>query len=144
LIEVLNQKVIDEQTPILGICLGMQLMTSFSEEGNVEGLDWFKARTQKFVFNTQDNVKVPHMGWNDIVIAKDNKINSNFENPSRFYFVHAYHVSCEDTNDILHQTNYHGIFTSAIQKNNIYAVQYHPEKSHHFGFQLVKNFIELC
>ena len=144
LIKILNHKVLVEKTPILGICLGMQLMTSFSEEGNVHGLDWIKGKTAKFTFPNQPEIKIPHMGWNEIIPSKSNKINTDFEIPSRFYFVHSYFVSCEDSNDILHETDYHGVFTSAFNKENIYGVQYHPEKSHVFGLQLMKNFIELC
>ncbi|MFN5443031.1 MAG: imidazole glycerol phosphate synthase subunit HisH [Crocinitomicaceae bacterium] len=144
LIETLNHKVLIEKTPILGICLGMQLMTSFSEEGNVHGLDWIKGNTTKFTFPNQPEIKIPHMGWNEIIPSKSHKINTDFEIPSRFYFVHSYFVSCEDKIDILHETDYHGIFTSAFNRENIYGVQYHPEKSHVFGLQLMKNFIELC
>ena len=144
LIAILNKKVLVDKTPILGICLGMQLMTSFSEEGNVHGLDWIKGTTTKFTFPNQPEIKIPHMGWNEIIPSKSHKINTDFEIPSRFYFVHSYFVSCEDSNDILHQTDYHGNFTSAFQKENIFGVQYHPEKSHVFGLQLMKNFIELC
>ena len=144
LIEILNNKVLIEKTPILGICLGMQLMTSFSEEGNVHGLDWIKGKTTKFTFSNQPEIKIPHMGWNEIIPSKSHKINSDFEIPSRFYFVHSYFVTCEDEDDILHQTDYHGNFTSAFHKENIFGVQYHPEKSHVFGLQLMKNFIELC
>jgi imidazole glycerol-phosphate synthase subunit HisH len=144
LIPILNKKVLQDKTPILGICLGMQLMTSFSEEGNVDGLNWIKGKTTKFKFSNQPEIKIPHMGWNEINTAKSHKFNTDFEIPSRFYFVHSYFVTCDDTNDILHQTNYHGNFTSAFNKENIFGVQYHPEKSHVFGLKLMKNFIELC
>ena len=144
LIAILNKKVLVDKTPILGICLGMQLMTSYSEEGNVYGLDWIKGKTTKFTFPNYPEIKIPHMGWNEIIPSKSHKINTDFEIPSRFYFVHSYFVSCEDSNDILHQTDYHGNFTSAFNKENIFGVQYHPEKSHVFGLKLMKNFIELC
>lgn len=143
LISVLNAKVLEEKTPILGICLGMQLMTSFSEEGNVHGLNWINANTLKFNFKDQ-NIKIPHMGWNDIIIRKENTLNYKLELPARFYFVHSYYVKCQDEKDILHTTDYHSNFTSAFNKANIYGVQYHPEKSHVFGYQLLKNFVELC
>jgi glutamine amidotransferase len=143
LISVLNSKVIEKKTPILGICLGMQLMTSFSEEGNVQGLNWINANTKKFKFEDL-SYKVPHMGWNDIIIRKENSLNNMLELPARFYFVHSYYVDCSDEKDILHSTIYNTNFTSAFNKENIYGVQYHPEKSHVFGRQLLKNFIELC
>jgi glutamine amidotransferase len=144
LITILNKKVLVDKTPILGICLGMQLMTSFSEEGNVHGLDWIKGNTIKLEFSNQPEIKIPHMGWNEIIVRKTSKLNTDFEIPSRFYFVHSYFVNCEDKKDILHETDYHGIFTSSFNRDNIYGVQYHPEKSHVFGLQLMKNFIELC
>ncbi len=144
IINILNKKVLEDKTPILGICLGMQLMTSFSEEGNVDGLNWIKGKTTKFKFSNQPEIKIPHMGWNEINQSKNHKFNADFETPSRFYFVHSYFVTCDESNDILHQTDYHGNFTSAFNKENIFGVQYHPEKSHVFGLKLMKNFIELC
>jgi len=144
LIELLNQKVLIEKTPILGICLGMQLMTTFSEEGNTEGLKWIKGKTVKFNFGDNNTVKIPHMGWNEINIAKNHLLNTNFEQLSRFYFVHSYYVTCDDKKDVLHTTHYHSEFTSAFANENIIGVQYHPEKSHVFGIQLMENFIELC
>jgi len=143
LINLLNHKVLIEKTPILGICLGMQLMTNFSEEGNVPGLAWIDAKTIKFKFEKED-IKIPHMGWNSVTINKKNNLNLNFENSNRFYFVHSYFVDCNDKNDILHETNYDFNFTSAFCRENIFGVQYHPEKSHIFGFTLMKNFIESC
>jgi glutamine amidotransferase len=144
LIQLLNQKVIIEKTPILGICLGMQLMTSFSEEGNTEGLNWIEGKTVKFNFRENVIFKIPHMGWNEIKIMKNHLLNTNFEEPSRFYFVHSYYVTCDDEKDVLHTTNYQSEFTTAFANKNIIGVQYHPEKSHVFGIQLMKNFIELC
>ena len=143
IIDILNKKVLIDKTPILGICLGMQLMTSYSEEGNVVGLNWIHAKTKKFIFN-DSSIKIPHMGWNEIIFSKQNAINENLELPARFYFVHSYFVECEDKKDTLHSTEYQMQFTSAFNKENIYGVQYHPEKSHYFGYQLLKNFIELC
>lgn len=140
LIEILNKKVIGEKTPILGICLGMQLFTKFSEEGNVEGLGWIDARTIKF--NLGDKFRVPHMGWNNIKIEKDNKIFSNLDEEDYFYFVHSFHVNCKNKEDILSTTEYGKRFASAIQRNNIIGVQFHPEKSHDAGLKILKNFAE--
>jgi len=139
LIPVLNKKVLEEKTPILGICLGMQLLTKRSEEGNVEGLGWVDAETKRFDLN---GLKIPHMGWNTIEIKRGNILFKNIETP-RFYFVHSYHVCCEDENDILATTNYGYDFTSAIKKDNVYGVQFHPEKSHKNGIKLLKNFAEV-
>jgi glutamine amidotransferase len=141
LIPVLNKKVLKEKTPFLGICLGMQLITLKSEEGTLDGLGWINAETVKFK-SLKDNLKVPHMGWNYIVIKKNSKLFKDmYENP-RFYFVHSYYVICKDENNILATTDYGFDFTSAIEKDNIYATQFHPEKSHKFGIKLMKNFVE--
>ena len=139
MIEVLNQKVLVEKTPILGICLGMQLMTKSSEEGNLLGLGWIEADTKKFV---SDTLKIPHMGWNTIKHQKNSKLFDESENEKRFYFVHSYCVNCNQEVDILTNTNYIQDFVSSFQKENIIGVQYHPEKSHKFGMSLIKNFVE--
>lgn len=139
MIEVLNQKVLVEKTPILGICLGMQLMTKNSEEGNLLGLGWIDAQTKKFV---SDTLKIPHMGWNIIKHQKESKLFDELKNEKRFYFVHSYCVSCNQEIDILTNTNYTQDFVSSFEKENIIGVQYHPEKSHKFGMSLIKNFVE--
>ena len=140
LIEILNKKIIGEKTPILGICLGMQLFTKFSEEGDAGGLGWIDAKTIKF--NLGDKFRVPHMGWNNIKIEKDNKIFSNLNKEDYFYFVHSFHVNCKNKEDILSITEYGKKFISAIQKENIIGVQFHPEKSHDAGLEILKNFAE--
>ena len=140
LIEILNKKIIGEKTQILGICLGMQLFTKFSEEGDAGGLGWIDARTIKF--NLGDKFRVPHMGWNNIKIEKDNKIFSNLNKEDYFYFVHSFHVNCKNKEDILSITEYGKKFISAIQKENIIGVQFHPEKSHDAGLEILKNFAE--
>lgn len=143
LIPVLNELVLVKNVPVLGICLGMQLMTHSSEEGVLPGLGWIEAETKRFVFPAEVNLKIPHMGWNNITIVKPEVISKNLNNQSRFYFVHSYHVVCEKQYDILFQTNYGYDFTSAFQKENIIGVQFHPEKSHKFGMTLLKNFSEI-
>lgn len=140
LIHLLNKKVLVQKTPILGICLGMQLMTNFSEEGNVFGLKWINASVNKFNF-TKTNFKSPHMGWNELKIKK--KIDF-FENPPRFYFVHSYFVQCHDTENIFATTNYGFEFTSVFKKDNILGVQFHPEKSHKFGIELFNYFLSIA
>lgn len=136
LIPVLNKRVLDEKTPILGICLGMQLLTRNSEEGQIEGLGWIDAETKRFDLN---GLKIPHMGWNTIEIKKKGHIFDGIEDNSRFYFVHSYHVCCKDK-DVLATTNYGHDFASVIRKDNIYGVQFHPEKSHKAGMKIIKNF----
>lgn len=144
LIDVLTEKATIQKTPTLGICLGMQLLTSHSEEGNVNGLNWIPAKTKRFELNQFSTLKIPHMGWNDVIISQKHNLCDELYDQARFYFVHSFHVVCEDDNNILMQTK-HGInFTSAITKENIFGVQFHPEKSHKFGLQLFKNFIERC
>ncbi len=139
LIDILNKKVLEEKTPILGICLGMQLFSSHSQEGMKPGLNWLNAQTIKFI--PQNNRKIPHMGWNTIEIRKKNPILDGLPQDSRFYFVHSYHVVCAHEEDVLAVTSYHGDFVSALHKGNIWGTQFHPEKSHRFGLKLLSNFV---
>jgi imidazole glycerol-phosphate synthase subunit HisH len=143
LIEILNEKVINDNTPILGICLGMHLLTKKSEEGSLPGLSWIDASTLKFLFNdTNNKLRIPHMGWNSLVKINDNTLFSNIDlSENRFYFVHSYYVNCINKNDVAAETNYGNIFASSIRKNNIFGTQFHPEKSHKFGMQILKNFL---
>jgi glutamine amidotransferase len=144
LIPILSEKVIRKRTPILGICLGMQLFGSKSEEGGMLGLGWIDAETAKFKFvEGQSNLKIPHMGWNNIVLKKESPLFKDMPEDSRFYFVHSYHLVCNDEKDIVAKTFYGYEFTSIVQKENIYGVQFHPEKSHKFGMKLLKNFAEI-
>lgn len=144
LIGVLNECVLEKKTPVLGICLGMQLITKRSEEGILPGLCWIDARTIHFDFGGEEKLKVPHMGWNTIDIHKETILFKNMEEiEKRFYFVHSYHVECENSDDIAATSTYGITFTAAIQHENIYATQFHPEKSHKFGMQVLKNFMEL-
>ncbi len=136
LFDILNEKVLIKKTPVLGICLGMQLMCKHSEEGTLPGLGWIDASVIRF---RNTSIRVPHMGWNDVHIAKDNKIIQNEE--SSFYFVHSYHVVLNNSIDTLLTTNYGDEFVSGFQKENIFGVQFHPEKSHRFGMALLTNFI---
>ena len=139
--DVLNQEVLISKKPILGICLGMQLMAKSSEEGDVEGLGWFDAEVVRFKVRDTLIYKVPHMGWNQIALKKPSPLFSEVEPKGSFYFVHSYHFKCNDESDILNETVYEYPFVSAIEKDNIYGVQYHPEKSHEAGEQLLRNFV---
>ena len=142
-IPVLNKKALEDKTPIIGICLGMQLLTERSDEGELPGLGWIKSETVKFKFdNGVKNLKVPHMGWNTVDPKKGSALFSGLEEDNRFYFVHSYHVICKDESDILGKTHYGYDFTSSVHRDNIYGVQFHPEKSHKFGMNLLKNFLE--
>lgn len=143
ILDTLNETVLEKNTPVLGICLGMQLMAKSSEEGNVQGLGWFDANVVKMELNDKLRYKIPHTGWNSINIIKDSPINSGLDKSSSFYFVHAYKVEANNNDDVLHSTSYETEFTSAISKNNIFGVQYHPEKSQDVGLTLFQNFISL-
>ncbi|MBK7503698.1 MAG: imidazole glycerol phosphate synthase subunit HisH [Bacteroidetes bacterium] len=141
--EVLNEKALNDKIPFLGICLGAQLLTQSSEEGVLAGLGWFKAKTIKFDFsNLQTKLKIPHMGWTEVQAPKPCPLMENLVD-SRFYFVHSFHFTTPDESEIMLQSEFGYPFVSALWKENIYAVQFHPEKSHKFGMQLMRNFINL-
>jgi len=141
--DVLNEMVLNKNIPILGICLGMQLMSTHSEEGNTQGLGWFDATVVKFKIKNTIRYKIPHMGWNDVKIIKQSPLFEGIDTSSLFYFVHSYHMICNDNNDIIGKTNYDYEFVSAINKNNIFGVQFHPEKSHDQGKQIIQNYLRL-
>jgi glutamine amidotransferase len=139
LIPVIEDKVMKEKTPILGICLGMQLFAKKSEEGVLDGLGWIDAEVKKFNFRN-DGLKIPHMGWNTVAVLKRDEFLGDMPDPSRFYFVHSYYLVCNDKKDALLVTDYGHPFVSAVKKDNIIGVQFHPEKSHKFGMKLLENF----
>jgi len=141
--DCLNISVLEKKIPILGICLGMQLMAKFSEEGYVNGLGWFDADVVKFKVNDTLKYKVPHIGWNQVVINKPSPLFNDVDLTSGFYFVHSYHIKCHKQEDVLNETIYENSFVSGIQKENILGVQYHPEKSHDAGEQLMRNFANM-
>jgi imidazole glycerol-phosphate synthase subunit HisH len=141
LIDVLTRKVTLEKVPVLGICLGMQLMTRSSEEGTSAGLGWIDAETVRFRFGAEDKtLRIPHMGWNTVLPVSESTLFDNTGDEQRFYFVHSYHVVCDDEADVAAKTHYGYDFVSALQKENIMGVQFHPEKSHRFGMKLLMNF----
>jgi glutamine amidotransferase len=144
ILPVLGEKVLELNTPILGICLGMQLFFNQSEEGALSGLSWIDGEVQRFRFEKYEDLKIPHMGWNSIEVRKNDRILSGLNKESRFYFVHSYHVVCKHEEDILTTTHYGYDFPSSVRRENIMGVQFHPEKSHRFGMQLLKNFAESC
>jgi imidazole glycerol-phosphate synthase subunit HisH len=142
LIEPLTEKVVKDKTPILGICLGIQLFTKHSEEGDVNGLGWVEARTVRFNFPGADpRLKIPHMGWNSVAFKKESKLAGSITPEDSFYFVHSYHVQCANSEDILCQTRYGIDFVSGIEHDNIFGVQFHPEKSHGSGLKFLNNFL---
>ncbi len=141
IIPVLEKKVLQQKTPILGICLGAQLMCKGSEEGQQAGLGWIDAKVKRFPLSVDGNKLVsPNIGWNEVIPKKPEILFNELEMP-RFYFVHSYFIECENRENVLCESE-HGIkFDSAFQKGCIFGVQFHPEKSHRFGKQLLKNFI---
>ena len=143
LVPILNMQVLENHVPILGVCLGMQLLTKGSKEGVLSGLGWLHAETVRFSFDENDKrLKIPHMGWNTVRICKDTTLFKGIEVEPRFYFVHSYHVICADETDILTRTLHGYEFVSSFAHDNITGVQFHPEKSHKFGMKLLKNFID--
>lgn len=141
--EILDQKALQEKVPFLGICLGMQLLTKSSEEGQCVGLGWIPAKTVRFRFSKESILKIPHMGWNLVHIATPSPLTDNFEQEHRFYFVHSYHAKVENEKYSILKTEHGYSFDSAIQNDNIFGVQFHPEKSHRFGIRLLENFARL-
>ena len=141
LINSLNEAVLIHKKPILGICLGMQLMAKSSEEGEAEGLGWFDAEVKRIAVQDWVKYKVPHTGWNQIALCKESNLMYEIHPQTEFYFVHSYYFSSGNPQDILNTTGYENEFVSGVEKENIYGVQYHPEKSHDQGYQLLKNFI---
>lgn len=139
--EALNHKALVECTPVLGVCLGMQLLTSSSEEGQLSGLGWIPGVTSRLP--EKEGLKVPHMGWNISLPNTPSLLTANVGDEPRYYFVHSYCVHVDDPDHSLMKTHYGIDFDSAIGYKNIYGVQFHPEKSHRFGMQILKNFAEL-
>ena len=143
LLDVLHEAVLVKQKPVLGICLGMQLMAKKSEEGNADGLGWFDAEVIKFRVSDKLKHKIPHIGWNRINQKKDSLLMNKIVDSAEFYFLHSYHLKINRQSDVLSETEYDLSFPSAIEKENIFGVQYHPEKSYDAGAQLLNNFIRL-
>ena len=143
LIGVLNEMILERKTPVLGICLGMEIMARFSEEGNVAGLGWIVAETVHFKVTDTRRHKVPHMGWNTIDLVRESKLMRGISPSAEFYFGHSYHLHEVDSAALLGETEYEYRFPAVVEKENIFGVQFHPEKSHDAGAQILKNFIEL-
>lgn len=143
--EALDEKVLDAKTPVLGVCLGMQMMAQSSEEGTTNGLGWLKARAVRFRPQDHNGMSVPHMGWNETVPLKASRLLEDTPDGLRFYFANSYHLICEQPDDVLLQTSHAGFkFTSAVERNHIRGAQFHPEKSHRFGKWLLGNFAREC
>lgn len=141
--KLLDRLVLEEKRPVLGICLGAQLMTAHSEEGDTEGLGWVDADTIRFREAGLNGLKVPHMGWREIVLSDGNPLWSNLPAEPRFYFVHSYHFQFRQPSEISATAVYGYSFACAFRKGNIFGTQFHPEKSHKFGMKVLENFCAL-
>lgn len=141
--DALKHVVSNRALPVLGICLGMQLMCKSSEEGSVAGLGLVNAHVRRFKFSCDSGLKVPHVGWNKVLVQREGTVLGDLvDHSARYYFVHSYCVSCENSEDIIGNTHYGVDFVSAFQHENITGVQFHPEKSHKYGMQLFENFVK--
>jgi glutamine amidotransferase len=163
--QVLDEFVLHRHVPVLGICVGMQMLAHSSEEGVLPGLGWINGevrkfskelgvrseelgiRSQKLGVRSEElgvkNLSLPHMGWNDVMPTKKSKLFEGYEQNARFYFLHSYYFNVQNNDDVIAVTDYGASFTSAINFRNVYGVQFHPEKSHQYGSQLLKNFAEM-
>lgn len=137
------QSVASEGIPVLGICLGMQLLSRRSEEGSLNGLGLIDAEFKRFSFESEFPLRIPHVGWNHVHVEKDNLLIASDMSEQRFYFTHSYHAVCGNKNDILAVTEYGYSFPAAYCHNKVFGVQFHPEKSHRFGMALIKKFLEI-
>jgi len=140
-----DELVVNQKVPVVGVCVGMQMMAKGSDEGSLPGLGWIDAHVHKFdASQVSAKLPLPHMGWNDIQIVKNTPLLKDLETDPRYYFLHSYYFKCNNQNDSIAETKYGINFTSAVNHDNIFGAQFHPEKSHHFGIQLLKNFAERC
>ncbi len=140
----LDRLVLEEKRPVLGICVGMQMMARRSDEGTAAGLGWFDADVRRFdESRIQGKTRLPHMGWNDVAPMSEQDLFNDLGDSARFYFLHSYYFAPHDPADVLATADYGNRFACAVRRGNVYGVQFHPEKSHGWGVQLLKNFAGL-
>jgi glutamine amidotransferase len=140
----LTERALHGGTPLLGICLGFQMLTRHSEEGEAEGLGWIGGETRRFDFTGAERpMPVPHIGWNDLAARRESPLFRDIHPDACFYFAHSFCVSCDDEDAVVARSNYGYDFVSAAQKGHIFGTQFHPEKSHAVGLQLIRNFVEM-
>lgn len=140
---VIKEQALSKRKPLLGICLGMQLLGRSSEEGSIDGLGLIPFDTVKFRIK-DSRLKIPHMGWDIVTFEQDNPLIHGITGQQRYYFVHTYHAKCDSKENVLMTCEYGYEFAAAVCKENIYGVQFHPEKSHDFGMALFQNFVKEC
>ena len=139
--EILDHEVLTNKVPIIGICVGMQILAESSEEGTLKGLGYIKGQVKKIdETNLNHKPKLPHLGWNSVEIEKEHKILQNIDPKLGFYFLHSYYFECTDESDILTSSTYGKSFASSVNRENVFGIQFHPEKSHHNGVNLLHNF----
>jgi glutamine amidotransferase len=142
MVPALSEAALERRVPVLGLCLGMQLLTRASDEGGEPGLGWLPAETRRFQIN-DSRVKLPHMGWNEVVVAKPDPLVAALPPQPRFYFVHSYFVQCDDPADVLLWSTHGQPFAAAVRRGNLWGMQFHPEKSHQYGLALMRSFVAL-
>jgi imidazole glycerol-phosphate synthase subunit HisH len=141
--KALDEMVLEGNVPVLGVCVGMQILARSSEEGSLPGLGWVNGRVRKFGSGAGTALPLPHMGWNDVQPAANHPLFRDLERDAKFYFLHSFYFECERGEDVAASSNYGLAFSSAVSAGNIHGVQFHPEKSHHFGIRLLHNFATL-
>jgi len=139
----LDELVLGEKLPVIGICVGMQMLADRSDEGQLAGLGWIPGEVRGFKSLGQPDLLLPHMGWNDVSPQPGHRLFNELQSDARFYFLHSFYFECKEASHVAAVSHYGKEFSCAVSAGNIHGVQFHPEKSHHFGAQLLKNFAEL-